>query len=73
MIILLLASFVIAKEAINKAVSPAIDTGVTSTNEIFGTAKDYADANKVDAPKWAQITSLGLAVWKLMYVLHHQF
>ncbi|CCG84561.1 protein of unknown function [Taphrina deformans PYCC 5710] len=64
---MVLVAHVHAQEAVNKAASRSdFDSPVVSKADIIGTANAFGDADLVNAPKWAQWTSLGLAVWRML-------
>lgn len=66
---LALLCIVLAHEtaAVNRAASyDETYAPITSKDDLVGTTQHFGDAEQVNAPKWGQITSLGLAVWRLL-------
>lgn len=61
---------VLANQAVNEAASPSdFHDPINSKHDLIGSVppyQSYANADSVATPKWAQVTSLGLGVWRFL-------
>lgn len=56
-----------AQEAINARVTASDEySGLNTKEDLLGSTASFGNADKVNGPKWAQFTSLGLGVWRLL-------